>query len=653
MNHQRCVLLLLVALCFFTGLPVRTQTVDNNWQRYDVNKDKRFDEDDKALIFKGGLWNPTIDVNADGHKDIVDAYALLLLATMWDRNADLAVSAEDFTPLPPLSLPKPDAIAARTLASTCLQELAGKVSADLDDKLKQEWAPLQIVTATDEGALYEESGALALTQHNLVVAQWAYAKACQLAPMRDSVYANLAFTLAQNARYRDALLLLVYARELQPKSGTTSNNIAWVFARNGQLDLAHQYYAEAIGLLPTVAQYHLNLGVVLLRQGDKAGARAEYEKASKLNPNDRDALFMALASNPPAPGKLATIQAQYEKGREEYNKTASADEQMTSSWSELDVDAKIEEVINQAVQPVFREKYAALKELTDETKERIHKAVEPVTPKWVSAREDFDNWNKNADSAYSAVMQVIDDGNIRAKELATVFKRKEWMAVLEAGNLVLQLALTEAQADMAGYNDAQQARQAFEKTVDELYTQRMTYAQQQAVSATDTAYLNLTPDDQQAIMLAVAGFMPIIAAAVADENYGKGFNKAEPTPLNAKVKTPGLDEPAIGLSLGIVGVEWNTENNEFKLQAGQGLIAAGTWSPKSGFGFQMGVGISATEGPFKVKAGNFIKFGSDGSISIDYKGGATVGAGPVSTGWTDSLSVPLRGAMYEPVGSLK
>jgi hypothetical protein len=303
---------------------------------------------------------------------------------------------------------------------------------------------------------------------------------------------------------------------------------------------------------------------------------------------------------------------------------------------------------------VSREKDAALKELTEQTKLRIQEAVEPAAPQWMDAREDFDRWKKNGQSAYNKILQLCGDGNIRATELATVYKRKQGAAILEVGNQVLQLALTEAQADMAGLTDAKQARQAFEKTVDNLYTRKMAYAQEQMLKGRDTAYLDLRPDDQNAIMLTVGGFMPIIARAASDANYGKDFlaKKDEFPTLNTKVKTPGLDEPAFGLSLGVVGVEWNSQSNEFKLQAGQGLIAAGTWSPTSGFGFQLGVGVSVTEGPFKVKAGNFVKFGSDGSINVDYKGGATVGAGPISAGWTDSISVPIRAAMYEPVGTL-
>jgi Tfp pilus assembly protein PilF len=654
MGSRRGVLLAVaVALCLI-GLPECVKAADVNWQRFNVNKDKFFDQADKDIIFKGGVWNSTIDVNGDGRKDIADAFALLLLATSWDRNADLAVSADDFTPLPSINLPEPDAIGARTLAIKCRQEMMGKVPVDLEDKLKREWAPLSIINAPDEGALYEESGAVALSQHNLEVAQWAYAKACELAPARDSVYSNLAFTLSQRGRYHDAMVLLAYARKLQPKSGVTSNNIGWIFARNGQLALARQYYQEAIGLLPDVAQYHINLGVVLLRMENPAGARAEFDRAAKLNPNDRDSLFLSLATNPPAPAKLAEAQAQYEKNRDENNKTAGEEEKM-APWDELDVEAKINEIISQAVERVSREKDAALKELTEQTKQRIQQAVEPAAPKGNDAREDFKRWKENGQSAYDKVQQVCGDGNLRATELATEFKRKQGAAILETGPQVLQLALTEAQKDMAGYTDAKQARQAFERTVDNLYTREMAYAQEQMVKGRDTAYLDLRPDQQDATMLTMAGFMPIVARAASDKDYGKDFlGKKDDFPtLNAKIKTPGLDEPAFGLSLGVVGVEWNSQSNEFKLQAGQGLIAAGTWSPTSGFGFQLGIGVSITQGPIKVKAGNFIKFGSDGSINVDYKGGATVGAGPVSAGWTDSITVPVRAAMYEPVGTLK
>ncbi len=627
---------------------------DVDWRRFDLNKDQRLDQADKALIFKGGVWAATLDINNDQRKDLDDACALLLLMTMWDRNADLAVTAEDFGPLPPMHLPKPDAMAARTLASACLRELATKVPADQEDRLRREWEPLKVLQAKDEAALFEASGALALTLRNLDVAQWAYAKACELGPQRDSAFANLAFTLAERARYPEAMVLLAYARELHPKSGVTSNTLAWIFARNGQLDQARLFYLEAVLALPEVAQYHLNLGVVLLRQGDHAGAAAEFELAAKLNPDDRDALYMALATRPRGRATISEVQEQYEKECEKHNKTASEDERM-SPWKELDVDAQIDQVINQAAGRVHQEKYHALKELTHQTKQRLLQAVEPAAQKWKDAQEDFDRWKANGQGAYLALQQVVQDGNHRARELATVFKRKEGAAILEAGPLVLQLALAEAQRNMAGYGHGAQARQAFEKTVDELYTRRMAYARELMVHGRDTAYLDLRPEEQNATMAAVAGYLPIIAAAASDAAYGKDFlaKKDKLPKLEAKLKVPGADEPAFGLSLGIVGVEWNSESNEFKLQAGQGVIAAGTWSPTRGFGFQLGVGVSFTEGAFKVKAGNFIKFGSDGSINVDYKGGATVGAGPLSMGWTDSLTLPVRAATHEPIGTLE
>ncbi len=645
---------LVLACCLLTALPAHSLAADTDWRRYDLNKDGKFDEADKKIIFKSGLWAPTIDVNGDKRKDIADAFALLLLQTAWDRNADMAVSADDFTPQPPLDLPKPDATAATALVAASMQELAGKVPADLDEKLQREWEPLKIVTAPDRAALYEESGALALAQRNLDVAQWAYGKACQLAPGRDSVYANLAFTLAQKGRYRDALVLLAYARQRYPKSGTTSNNIGWSFARNGQLDLARQYYQEAIGWLPFVAQYHLNLGIVLLRVDDRAGARAQFDLAAKLAPNDRDALFMALATNPPPPAKLEDVQARYEREQAEFNKTASEDEKQTTRWDELGNEEKIDQVIQQAADRVHREKDQALKDLTDEMRKRIWDVADPAVPQWKSAMEDFKRWRSKGQSAYDAVQQAIADGDKRAAEIATQYKRKEAAAILEAGPQVLQLALAEAQSDMAGYTSGQQARQAFEKTVDRLYTQPMARAQEQMAKGRDTAYLDLRPDSLDATVLTSAAFMPIVARAASDAQYGGDFlKKKDEFPLfNIKTKVQGLDEPTFGLSIGVVGVEWNAQDNEFKLQAGQGLIAAGTWSPDAGFGFQLGVGVDISEGPLKAKAGNFIKFGSDGSISVDYEGGASVGAGPIEMGWSNTLSSPIRAAMYEPVGTL-
>ena len=53
-------------------------------------------------------------------------------------------------------------------------------------------------------------------------------------PRRDSALANLGFVLAEEGRYHpDALVLLARARQFQPRSCTTLNNLAFVMARAG------------------------------------------------------------------------------------------------------------------------------------------------------------------------------------------------------------------------------------------------------------------------------------------------------------------------------------------------------------------------------------------------------------------------------------
>lgn len=648
------VLILLTAVTLLTAGAAGSAASEPDWRRYDVNKDGRFDEADKKVIFKSGLSAPTLDVNGDGRKDVNDAFALLLLQTTWDRNADLVVTADDFTPQPPLAFPEPDATAAFKLVSASVQELAGKVPADLDDRLQQEWEPLKILTAPDRGVLYEESGAAALTLHNLDVAQWAFTKACQLAPNRDSVWSNLGYTLAQRGRYADALVLLAYARARNPRSAATSDNIGWIFARNAQLDLARQYDEEAIAAQPRIGQYHLNLGIVLLRLGDAAGARAEFALASKLAPSNRDALYMALASNPPSPAKTEEVQARYEQEQAEFNKTASDDEKQTRRWSELDAAERIEEVLRQASDRVMREKAAALKDLNEQTRMRMWEAADPAVPKFKSAIEDFKRWKANGQAAYEAVEQVLADGERRARDIATQYDRKAGAAMLEAGPQVLQMALTQAQSETAGASGAQ-ARRAFERTVDKLYTRQMALAEKQMRTAVGAGHLALDPVDTNAArMMTLAAYMAIVERATSDAAYCGDFlkRKEEFPALNVNAKMQSLDEPTFGLSIAVVGVEWNAQDNEFKLQVGQGIIVAGTWSPKGGFGFQTGVGVDIAEGPFKAKAGNFVKFGSDGSISVDYEGGASVGGGALEMGWSGTVSAPIRAAMYEPVGTL-
>lgn len=641
--------LLLTALAALS-LPALSAEVPD-WHRYDANDDGCLDKTDMGIMLKDGLWHPTVDVNQDGKHDTRDGFALMVLMTQWDRSADQQVNDDDFSPAEPISLPQPDVAAATSLAARLLVDAGAKLPPGQEDRLMQEWPTFTALGRPEQASLMEEAGMLALSQQNLDVAQWAFARSFDLDPARDSALGNLGFTLGQQGRTGEALTLLSRARQMNPRAAATNSNIGWLFARTGQEQEALSYYREAIREAPDVAQYRLNVGVMLLRGGDDEGAKAAFALAARLNPHDREALMMSVATNPAKPGAMEAYRAEYEKYREQANKELQEEgmEPDQPSWEDLPTSDKIEELIRQEYDRVRRERDAVIASLTEETKQKLIKTVEPVLMQGKSAKEDWARFFAGFPSTTEELVATIDAANLRSCIIATEYKRRAAAAVLGLDRTILELALTEAQAEMAGFTDGDQARHQFERTVDELYEQRMRWAEEELRTAKDTLYLELHPVDEETIQASVLTFMAITVKAIEDPVYGKDFKAdGDANPLS-KVNLKVDQEPAFGLSLGLVGVEWKPDSNEFKLQVGQGIIAAGTWSPKNGFGFQVGTGVSITEGSWKASAANYIKFGSDGSITVDYKVGAGAAGPSLGAKWSGSASTTLRAATHEPI----
>jgi Tfp pilus assembly protein PilF len=625
-----------------------------HWRTLDGNHDGKFDRSDINLIVKDGLWHPSMDVNGDGKRDMADVFAMELLLTTGDRTGDGAVTADDFILPPPLTLPEPDASAAATLITAALAEAAPNVPPGQETTLMQQWP--QYATADDavRAALWDEAGALALTVRNVDVAQWALAKACALNPQRASALSNLGFILSQRNRPANALVLLAQARKVGPATAPASNNLGWVFARNGQLDEADRYYAEAIARAPDVGQYHLNRGAVLLRKSDTAGAAREFTQACALAPGDREALMMSVAVTP-APSVDAS---QYEPGYQQYQAEIMKEDPDAGgpAWADLRPSDKLQEILRQQ-QVVFRkQRDEALKALADETSQAVIAAVSAVAPQGTSAVNDWKQyWGGVAAAQYQLAALRISSRK-RAGDIENQHKRRIWANKLSNDRLILQFALADAQAKMAACRgSAADARNVFNKTIASEYDGPMRQALQNlnSVPGSSERRVDLSPEAASLESGLYLMWMAIIGGAAGDpEHYGKGFfDKGPPAGVLARIKL-AQEDPTFGASIGIVGLEWSPEDNAWKLQVGQGIIVAGTWSPTSGFGFQVGAGVSITEGPWKASAATYVKFGSDGSISVVDKAGAGMSGPNLGTKLGGSLSTQICGASHEPVGTL-
>jgi tetratricopeptide (TPR) repeat protein len=96
--------------------------------------------------------------------------------------------------------------------------------------------------------------------------------------------------------------------DMHPWSGPILVNLGVVLERAGEPAAAEALYLRATGEARTPPQAHRNLGDLALRRGDRAGARAHYERAVRLDPSLGDEIFLQL-------GKLFYEEGDHESAR--------------------------------------------------------------------------------------------------------------------------------------------------------------------------------------------------------------------------------------------------------------------------------------------------------------------------------------------------
>ncbi len=618
-----------------------------DWKRLDVNGDGRFDARDAARILEKGFFAPSIDVNGDGAKDVRDAWALPLFITRYDRTGDRAVSAEDFAPPLDLALPRPDPRAAEELARKVAAETAPRVPAGTEARLQAAWAPLRAADPRAQAALWEQAGAAALVQHDLDTATWCYARSALSDPRRAPAWSNLGFALAEAGRYREALVALSSARQLEPGSCVAENNLGFVFSRAGKLAEARGHYEAAAKACPQAGMPMLNLAAVKLRQGDEAGAMAAFEAAARRAPGDADALRMAVAMKPAVPPDERRHERDYEADRRGH-------EEDMRPWGELDVEERIEAVLAHACQEALRGQPQALAEVRDRTEAQMDEAARKILPQGKDACADMKRCATQWEATFKEVQEIKRAGEVETVETRLDYARRCAAAGLAMDRTVLQMALPAAQAAMAGERGSE-ARRAFEERIDSLYTHRMKELQRQwSHPGRYGPDLRLTDKGRAAEYAPLTCSLAVLARASEGFKPGSPYQAYARSAEKCSAKGEGRveirppEDLVLALSICVVQLEWKPEENEWKLQVGQGILMAGTWSPQRGFGFQYGVGWEFGEGPLKAGAADWVKYGSDGSVTVEIEG--TVSAGPV--GWQPSSSTVIQAASHEPIGTL-
>ncbi len=127
-----------------------------------------------------------------------------------------------------------------------------------------------------------------------------YMKALAIEPSNPVVMNNLAGILADRRQYDDALFWAQKALVLAPGSPMILDTVGWTYYRQGKYEAALPFlYKSLHGQNRPIAHYHL--AAELLRAGDPARARVEFEAALKQDPASPSraevaALFDARAS---------------------------------------------------------------------------------------------------------------------------------------------------------------------------------------------------------------------------------------------------------------------------------------------------------------------------------------------------------------------
>jgi Flp pilus assembly protein TadD len=93
------------------------------------------------------------------------------------------------------------------------------------------------------------------------------------------------------------VVVLERARDLEPDKSSVRETLARAYFRTGRFSAAAAEFARTVEIDPVNDYAHFGLGLCLLRQGDRLGARRHLKLALAMRPDQehyRDALARAL-----------------------------------------------------------------------------------------------------------------------------------------------------------------------------------------------------------------------------------------------------------------------------------------------------------------------------------------------------------------------
>jgi tetratricopeptide (TPR) repeat protein len=588
---------------------------EREWRLYDINADGRFDQADIDELIERGWQEFDYDLNDDGIKDGTDAFALYLKLSVLDRNCDAAVDDQDYGPVDPIKLPDvPDEAIVIRLVDNYVSKAMDNLPIDIETQLFSSLPISRALTFEERIYVFQLTGMSALIQKNLDGAMWAFGRAFQTYSSSASSLGSLAFAVAMAGNHVDALKMLVYAKKLFPESGATAASTGWIFARHGQNTEALQYYRDAVSYAPKIAQYHLNLGILLMRLNRKREAYEEFKTANELDPEDfKTALFRHVTKPPDVPPvKKKPDPEEFEEENDEYREqwilSGAAKEELPALWKDLSSCEKARIIPEIMVRKLDKTMEELDHDYVNDIARRINAITKPYLPQFKKLSVDYYNWLTGVPVIQKATAELVTNDRRDLGNKFASMTRDMGFELLSYGPYFMECALAEAKKAEASWVD-------YEDVLEYCYRDPMRTAaawmrtESEPQGLTSKADIEVPP---------LEGF-PLLIPGLCFE-----------IPGYCDIAFNGLEWPSlpfdftIGLNLWIISFEWNTSTGEVEFNVGQILKFGATWNPKTGFGFQLGVGVDVELSTFKLEAAAYAKISSEG-IKIEGELEAKIG----------------------------
>ena len=639
-----------------------TSSVVNEWRRYDINNDGQFDKSDIDQLLEWGWQEFDYDLNEDGIKDFDDALLLYLKLSVLDRTCDSKVTDDDFKEVSQVRLPvEPDIKKVRLIVSDCVFSALPKLPPDIESQVFSSIPNAISLSVPERAYAYQLTGMSSLVQNNLDGAQWAFGRAYQTYDRSSSALGNLAFAVAMNGRHADALTLLAYARKLYPESGATATSIGWIYARHGQNEEALKYYQEAIFYAPDIAQYHMNLGILLMRLGFKREAYQEFKMATELDPEDpKKALFWYTTKPPDEPPKKKPVdpeefKKEIEKQTSELKEQGFTEDMFPTPWIELspcDQASVIPEILERRYSEQMQKIAQAY---ADDVATRIENLIKGYWPQWKNVNDDWARYIEGVPVIYREGQRLSLNAEIAAGNRWASLARQMGSELMGYSSFFMESALRQAEseaissvsrlpkgipitAQAAAELRGEAYKDALREAIKDCYKAQINQATRWLMTRSEPYGLPNptieTINGQDFMML----FMVIPMRCFEIKGYCPDGNGAAPGEISMPV------DNTIGLDLWIISFEWNTDTDELELNIGQGIILGATWKPETGFGFQIGAGIDGGFGPVGATAVTYLKI-DEGVWTVQGELGGYIGGGPFSVG---GKMVVFQAVVQEP-----